>query len=430
VHAPRDKPYVRGFQFNNLSIDTTAAAIMALLIAVPSPLSVNLSYGGVIGLAMAPVTLPALWRNARGRWLLIATVALVPMGWLVAQTSVLQDNGRTFNTQIFLYQAALPVGLLASMVGAYWCITKLGLQRFMLLSFAGLLAAALLSYDPTNPWKYGLALPVSMLVTLLVARNRLLLVLVVAPLLAAVSIAADFRSWIAILGMATALVVFARNSWTPPSASKVASYGLVALAGGVMVGALVVQASAAGMLGDELERRTTSQLKAANGNLILGGRPEWGAATALWRETPLGIGLGVTPSSDDYWLAIRHMPLRSEGLQELSVVAKSFQQGVVSFHSTFLTFWAVYGVAGVIFSVLALVYLAHAMMVTAVSLRRPNLRAAVALLMLSSIWDILFSPTIAAQLGVALATASYLFGEPDIAPILRRDSQRERSSAH
>jgi hypothetical protein len=415
----------------DLSIETIAAGILAVLLAVPSPISVNLSLGGLLALALAPVTFPALWRDARGRWLMIATIALVPMGWLVAQTSLLQDNGRTFNNQTFLYHAALPAGLLASLVGAYWCTTKLGLQRFLLLSFAGLLTAALSGYDLQNPWKYGLALPISILAVLLIARNRLLLGLVVMPILAAVSVATDFRSWTAILALATILVVVARSGWTAPSTSKVATRGLAVLVVGLFTGSMLVQAATAGLLGDFMAQRTSKQIEVAGGNLILGGRPEWGAAAALWRENPLGIGVGVTPSSDDYRRAIGAMPLASRGSQETSVVARSFQKGQLNLHSTSLTFWGVYGVAGLVFAALAVIYFGRAILMTmAFAFWQPNLRAAVLLLMLSSLWDMLFSPTVAAQLVVALATAVHILGNRNITPDLRKDAKHESSPAH
>lgn len=416
---------------NGFSIDRIAAGILAALIAVPSPISASLSLGGAISLALAPVTFPALWRNIRGRWLLMAILALAPTGWLVAQNSLLQDSGRTFSTQVFLYQVALPLGLLASAAGAYWCMKVIGLQRFLLLALTGLLVAGPFTFRQENPWKYGLALPISILVILLFARNRLLLGLVVTPLLAAISATADFRSGIAMLGIATVVVVFTPDRRTPPSMSRVASLGLVTMAAAFLIGTLVIQASTAGLLGDYLQQRTTKQVEVSSGNLILGGRPEWGAAIALLRENPLGIGIGVTPSVADYWLAIRSMPLGSQGLQEISNVAKSFQQGQVNFHSTLWTFWAVYGVAGALFSILAVVFFAYAAMLAVPRLARFNVRAAAVLLMLSSIWDVLFSPaTLAAQLAIALATALHIFGEPNVAPIPTKDSRHETTPAH
>ena len=414
----------------NISMETFVATVMAGLIAVPSPISVSLTLGGAISLALAPVTFPALWHNSRGRRLLIVALALVPVGWLTAQASLLQDTGRTFGVRIFLYEAALPVGLSASVVGAYWCITKLGLQRFLLLAAIGLLATESLTYNPHNPWKYGLALPISVLAILLFARNRLILGLVIAPLLIAVTIAADYRSFTAILCIAWVLAIFARTRGTLPSGSKVASLAFVSVAAVVVVAQLIIQASTAGLLGEYLEKRTTDQLEVSNGNLILGGRAEWGGGIALLRENPFGIGIGVGPSSDDYWLVIRNMPYSSQGLQEISGVAKYFHQGQVELHSTFLTFWAVYGIAGVLFSILVLTYVGHATLVSLLTLGRPNLRAAVALLMLTAFWDILFSPTLVATLAISLAAAIYILGKPNIDQIRTKDYKHEISTSY
>lgn len=431
MHAPREKGLgYRHRWIADISMDSMAAGLVATLVAVPSPISASLSLGGAITLALTPVTFPAIWQNSRGRLLLLAILALVPIGWLVAQNSLLQDNGRAFSMRYFLYEAALPMGLLASVVGAYWCITRIGLQRFLFLAFSGLLATELFSLDGVNPWKYGLALPISLLAILLFARSRIMLGIFVAPILIAVSIAADFRSWMASLCIATVLAAFARSSRTQPSASRVLSLGLVTLAAVVVVTGIITQASTAGMLGGYLEQRTKDQLEASNGNLMLGGRPEWGAAIALSRDNPLGIGIGVTPSSEDYWMAIRGMPLASRGLQEISNVANAFRQGEVNFHSTFWTFWAIYGVAGVIFSILVLFYFAHAALVAVRRIGRPNLRAAATLLMLSAIWDTLFSPTGVAVLAIALAAALYISGKPNIAPIQTKDTKHESSSAH
>ncbi|AKK26187.1 hypothetical protein AB431_05190 [Mycobacterium sp. EPa45] len=403
-----------------------------MLIAVPSPVSVSVSVGGILSLILAPVTFAALWRNTRGRWLLIALLALVPSGWLVAQTTLQQDHGRTFSSKIFLYEAAMPVGLLASVIGAYWCITKLGLQRSLLCFFAGLLAAAPFTFSliNNNPWKYGLALPVSMLVVLLLARNRVLLGLVITPLLIAVSIASDFRGWIAFLAIATILSVFSSSRRTRPSASRVASIGLATVATTTLVAWLISQAATAGILGGYLEQRTRDQLENSNGNLLLGGRPEWGAAIALWRQNPLGLGIGVVPSADDYWLAIRGMPLGAQARQEISTVAESFQQGQLGFHSTFWTFWGIYGVAGVVFVVLALVYAGQATIAATAAIKWVALRASVVLLLLSCIWDILFSATLVPQLAIAIATALHILGRPNVEPIETKDPNCERSSAH
>lgn len=404
-----------------------------MLFAVPSGVSTSMSLGGAIALLLAPVTFPPLWRNTRGRWLIVALVALVPSGWLVAQGSLLQDQGRTFSAKFFLFEAALPVGLTASVIGAYWCITKLGLQRSLVLFFAGLLIAAPVFYErlQDNAWKYGLALPVSMLVILFLARSRPLLVLVITPLLAAVSIASDFRAWIAFLAIAAMLAVLAGSQRKRPSASRIASFGLITVFASTIVAWLITQAATAGMLGAYLEQRTREQLEGSGGNLILGGRPEWGAAIALWRQNPLGMGIGVTPSSDDYWLAVRSMPFSTRAQQDISTVAASFQQGLINFHSTFWTFWGVYGAAGVLFAVLTLAYTSHAAMVASATLKSVGLRAAVILLMLSTIWDVLFSPMVVPHLAIAIAAALHILQElKRPAEIRTKDPVDENTSPH
>lgn len=398
----------RGRQLRHARLNTLASAILALLIMVPSPVSISMSVGGILSLILAPVTFPTLWRDTRGRWFLFAVLALVPSGWLVAQNSLLQDRGRSLSNQVFLYEAALPVGLLGGVIGAYWSITILGFHRFLLLSLAGSLAAVPLSSGSfhSNPWKYGLALPISILAILLVARNRVLLVLVVL-LLAGVSVRADLRLWIALLAIVTLVTVFAGNRWTRPPGSGVVSLGLVTVAASMTALWLITQAATSGMLGTSMQERTRQQLEGANGNLLLGGRPEWGAAIALWQENPFGIGIGVAPSLNDYWIAIGNMPFSNRGLQEISTVAISFKRGQINFHSTFWNFWGFYGAAGVILVVLALIYLAHATMATIAATKSISLKASLTLLLLSGIWNILFSPTDVSQLVIALATALY-----------------------
>ena len=434
MHSAQRLPSVNSSEVRQLghpSIDTLVAGILAFLLAVPSGLSISITAGAVIAMMLAPVTLPALWRNKGGRWLLITLLSFIPSGWLVAQISLLQDASRSLNTGVFLYEAAIPVGLLASLTGAYWCITKLGLQRFLLLAYSGLLAVAPFSSQlPLGPWKYVLAGPVSVLVFLLLARNRLLLGLVITPVLVEVSIASNFRSWIIFLALATVLSVYTPARSTKPSASRIASLGLVTVAFTAIVSWLLVNAASSGGLGDYLQERTTRQLAASDGNLILGGRPEGAAAFALWRKSPIGIGFGVAPSPDDYWLAVRSLPVGSHAIAENNGVATYLKQGQVNFHSTFWSFWGIYGAAGVLFAVLAVVYLGHSTIIASAAIINIGLRASVVLLMTGSMWDILFSPTTVAQLATALATALYIRGDPNTAPIRNKDPVHESITAH
>lgn len=394
--------------------DTLVAGVLALVIGVPSPISVSLSVGSLIALMLLPVTLHTLWGSRLGRWLLITTLGLVPSGWLTAQASLLRDTGRTFDMKWFLYESAMPLGLAASIVGAHWCITKLGLERFLQLSLTGVLAAVPLiehKYED-NLWKYSLAIPISILSMLFFAKGRLILALIVLPVLTLVSIAAEYRSWTVFLLLATMLTVLPGHRLTRPSALRLTLLGLTTITATIFISRLGIKMATDGTLGSNLRDRTFRQLELSNGNLLLAARPGWSAAINFWQRDPLGIGIGVAPSSKDYWLAVHSMP-QGVSAQDPSFILYHFIQGKIEFHSLFWTYWGIYGIVGALFALLALFYCSYAMIVSAASTRKTHLRAAFILLMLSTAWDILFSPTSVALLSIGLATSIHIIERSD-----------------
>jgi hypothetical protein len=405
--------------------DTLLGSIFALAIAVPSPVSVSLSIGSLIALAILPVTLRTLWLSTRGKWLLITILGLVPSGWLTAQGSLLRDTGRTFDTRWFLYESAIPLGLAASIVGAHWCIAKLGLERFLQLSMTGLLLAVPLTDHRVedNLWKYSLAIPISILSILFLAKSQLLLGLIVVPALAVVAISAEYRSWIALLVLTTLLTILPghrlpRPSVLPgnrqprPSTSRLTLIGIATIAATIIISWLSVRMATGGALGSVVQERTLRQLEVSDGNLLFGARPGWNAAITLWQQDPLGIGIGVAPSANDYWLAEQSMPPHVSR-QDPSFFLNLFIQGKVDFHSTLWTFWGTYGVVGALFAVFALVYCTYAIVVSITAKRKTHLQAAIVLLLLSSTWDILFSPTNVTVLAIGLATAIHIIDRSD-----------------
>jgi hypothetical protein len=124
------------------------------------------------------------------------------------------------------------------------------------------------------------------------------------------------------------------------------------------------------------------------------------------------------------------MPLGNLAQQQNSGVAQNFKLGYVDFHSTFWTFWGVYGAAGVLFAALALVYLARSTLIATVTISSIALRASVILLMSGAIWDILYSPNAVPQLAIALSTALYIRGGPNGAPIRTKDLLDENRSLY
>ena len=189
------------------------------------------------------------------------------------------------------------------------------------------------------------------------------------------------------------------------------------------------QRSYRGALGDYLEQRTNQQLEASNGNLLLGGRPEWGAALALWQKNPLGFGFAVSPSSDDYWLAIRSMPMGSQARQENSIVALYFRQG----QSISTRRCGLFGA----FMVLREFSSRSLRLFTWCARQRLQLRRLLASPYalrgaphVGSVWDILFSPTSVPQLAIALATALIIRGDQNAARIRTEDSTYETTPTH
>lgn len=154
------------------------------------------------------------------------------------------------------------------------------------------------------------------------------------------------------------------------------------------------------------------------GNLLLGARPEWGAAWSLAGQYPSGIGLGVAPSSADWSTAVRAMPFSNSTLQDSSTVSEYFRSGEVSFHSVLWTFWGTYGVLGLILVVVILVLCGQTLLtLDSLRLSTPFMSAA-AVLMIGAAWDLLFSPVTLAPLAATLAIIAWL----------PREAERRRSS--
>src|SRR5690606_28296901 len=120
--------------------------------------------GALVVLVILPVVLGRVWRAPGTRaWLGLLMLAIL-VGWLTAQVSLAVVIGREIVDNLVLYQAALLVGLGLLSVGCLWGIRVIGPRRFIALWSAGAITAFLLTGDlSNNPWKYGLALPVTLL---------------------------------------------------------------------------------------------------------------------------------------------------------------------------------------------------------------------------------------------------------------------------
>lgn len=390
------------------------AVVVTLLLAFRTPFSANISFGVVLALLAFPVTLRP-WLSSRSGVVVTVLAGLALAGGAVLiEPGLNADPGRFFNPSAAVYQASVLVGVVLSAAAAQWALTVLGLNRFLLLWAGGLLVSTpfMSGGFAENPWKYGLALPVSVIVLSLVSRGGVLLNVAALATLVLVSTVFSYRSWIQVL-VAAAVVIYVLRSTREKPGKRRRSRVLVGVALGIGVLAfawLLSTLATAGFLGEAVQRRTIEQSN-LTGNLLLGARPEWAAAWSLAGRHPFGLGLGVSPSSTDWSTAVRAMPFPNSALQDTSTVSGYFRSGEVSFHSALWTFWGTYGVLGFVLVVVIVLLIAKTLLsLDSVRLSTPSMAAA-AVLMIGAEWDLLFSSLTLAPLAAALAVTAWLPGE-------------------
>ena len=387
------------------------AVAVALLLAVRTPFSANISFGVALALLAFPVTLRP-WLSSRSGVAItvLAGLALVG-GALLIEPGLTADPGRHFASGTAMYQASVLVGIVLSAAAAQWSLTVLGLNRFLVLWAVGLAVSSPFVGGgfAENPWKYGLALPVSVLVFSLVSRGGVVLNMTALATLVLVSTLFSYRSWIQVLVAGAVVISVLRSSREMPGRPR-RSRVLVgfALGAGVLSFAWLLSAMATqGLLGESVQRRTVEQANVA-GNLLLGARPEWAAAWSLAERHPFGLGMGVSPSSADWSTAVRAMPFSSSALQDSGTVSGYFRSGEVAFHSVLWTFWGTYGVLGFVLVVVVLILIAKTLLsLDSLHLSTPYM-AGVAVLMIGAAWDLLFSPLALAPLAATLAVIAWM----------------------
>lgn len=385
------------------------AAVAVVSLGVRYTLPQGLQVGYVVALVLLPVWWGALRRVRWGVPLVaVGLAAAVAGGWLAAANAgdhVVSASSAVPMT-ITLVGTLLGVGLLV------WGKQVLGLDRVVLWYGVGLA----LAFTPattlfaTNPWKFGFALPVTVVVLALAARLGRPWELGALATLTVVAALNDFRSAFGLLLLAT-LLVFAQMVLAR-SRRRVSPVGV--LVGLAALGASVFQLGQAlildGYLGAETQARSAEQLR-ASGSLILGGRPELAATFALMREHPWGFGVGSVPTPADVQVAKEGMS--SIGYQPDNGYVERFMFGDhFELHSVFGDMWAQSGVLG-----LALVALVLAVLVVGVVRRLAHGTASGILLFAAaqSTWNLFFAPFYSSvpYLVIGLALALVPTGRPD-----------------
>lgn len=199
--------------------------------------------------------------------------------------------------------------------GAFGCSSIMGYNKFLLVWSSSTAVCVPLAADrcADNPRKFGLALPISLIVLYFASKFSSRAVPPAFLALMALSVAMSFRSWILVLGAAFLVYLFAvrsnkhrqGNVFHKDNVRKIASVSFLVL--GMSI--------AESIFGDVAHRgylRTYAQSRAQqsialSGNRSLGSRAEWGGALALIQSEPLGIGAGIRPSGNDWTIAVGHL---------------------------------------------------------------------------------------------------------------------------
>lgn len=361
------------------------AGLLVTLVGAWYPIMGGLTIGTVLVLALGPVVLPAVSRFRGGAALLGAWLATIAAGLVLAFVSSADHTvvpHLTRDTSLHLLGIALGVP------AVLWARTMLRDGEVALLFGTGMLLTSAANLSASNPWKFSLAVPVSIvLLALAWLSGRWLLEAGALGVVAALSLVNDSRSMFGLAVMAGALVVWQAglSRWTRRG-TAIRTFLLLAVLG---VGAYQLGQALAleGVLGTAAAERSERQI-AMSGSLLVGSRPEMGATTALVEHRPEGFGLGVLVRGDELVVAKAGMAELGYDPDNGYVERYMFGQGV-ELHSFVGDLWAWCGLVGVLMG-MALLVLVLRGLVTRLADRTAS--GLVMLLCVRSLWDLFFAP--------------------------------------
>lgn len=406
----------------NLNAKVGPLAISALL-AVPTPGASNVPMGiflvflslpGIIRLSSAKLT---KMLSTLSKFALPALIS----GYLLGFISLQQDPGRAIDGHKYLFGTGLVISLVLGTFGILYAIEQIGTKRvviaysicrifLVLLSWNSSAIAHLVGVDRLheNPWKYGLSDFVILII--LVSLNNVGLTRISLVACIFISVFLDSRTTLAICFILLLKTFWRRKVDNPPREYK---HKIILFLTSMVLAFTILPTmfnivAGSGILGNQVKVKTLSQERVTS-NALLAGRPEQLAALALFKKYPFGFGIGVVPSSTDYFVAISNLPVVS-GLQANSTVASYFKiDGRYSFHSYLWDFWALYGLFGlglIIFYIYnsfseLMNFRCHSLLLTFVTL--------------NAIWDLLFSPPLMHQTLILFALAISNYGKVESA---------------
>lgn len=328
------------------------AAVTLVLLASRIEVAQGVTLGHAAALALLPMWWPAL-RHYRGARAVLGVGVVTLLGGLVLVSSASVDH--SVSRGVLVQSVAVALTLLLGVGVVVWARTLLKDWQVGLVFGLGLLLAVSPGegqYD-VNPWKFGFALPVAVLVLSLAARRgRRVMEALVLVALAAASAVNDARSGFAVLALAAVITLSESGRLRRGARRSPLLMVLVVLGLGFAVYNVGLSLVLEGALGEETQQRSLEQVE-ASGSIVLGARPELAATVGLMVERPWGLGPGVAANQSEVIAAKTGMAAINYDPNNGYVEEYMFGPRT-TVHSVFGDLWVLFGIPGLVLSGLVL----------------------------------------------------------------------------
>ncbi len=345
----------------------------------------NISATVPVALGLLPLWVGSVRRYALAPAFFGLVVVAVANGLVLSQISSVDH---AVSTGDIVDELALFLSSVGAVGILLWARTQLPQARVVALFGTGALLHSLSS--GTLSWKYGLALPTTLVVLGLVERHpRRALAVILVVALGVLGVLDDGRSYFGLCVLAATLSMLQarpagsttarsrRSRWFPALLFLGLATGLYYLASALLTG---------GYLGVEVQQRSIEQVE-TTGSLIAGGRPEWAATRELAKLHPSGYGVGVAPNWQDVVTGKR-------GLASINVDAGGYADnymfgGHFRLHSVAADLWVAYGWGGLALALTVVVALVRSLSFAIAERSAPTSSC---LLVALAMWFMLFGP--------------------------------------
>lgn len=348
----------------------------------------TLNLGVLLSLAIVPIWFRSASSYRGARALQILMLAAIACGLvLLLQTTTTHEivHQRAAALPLTMFFSAFTLGVLL------WARQVTNIATLGVSFGAGALIESLIRMGEwgENAWKYGYAWPCAVIaLSLVIGRKKepLWSSLIVAAIVG-VSIGGGYRSLVAFAVVALALYLFTIWNTRGSSVRRGIRFGLVVVATPVLAFVSFSWLLLGGALGSIAQTRTEEQI-AESGSIVAGGRQEWAAAVALFRENPLGFGPGVVPNPEDISVGKAGLATIGANVESYHVNTYLFG-GQFRFHGIASDLWASFGLVGLGLAAVLLVAIGWFLWRSGVAASTSTIQT---LLALWAVWDIVFSP--------------------------------------